>query len=218
MIDQDGRARLADFGLLTIMSDSSNQLFSSTEMQGGSQRWMSPELFDPQQFGLENTRPTVQSDSYALGMVVYEVISGRLPFYEYLSSTVSTMILKGQRPVRDADFPDVIWDMLQWCWAAQYSDRPSIKQILQCLEDAIELLRPPSVDEETATTDADNLDYVNPSLGESPHFVYCEAYVFCSWIVCRNPFAHRRGVLLLRLMELRKPLCFMFELRPSWSC
>lgn len=36
---------------------------------------MSPELLDPERFGLSNEdyRPTKQADCYALGMVVYEV-------------------------------------------------------------------------------------------------------------------------------------------------
>ena len=43
---------------------------------GGTRRWMSPELLDPDRFGMpesENNRPTRQSDCYALGMVIYEV-------------------------------------------------------------------------------------------------------------------------------------------------
>ena len=43
---------------------------------GGTRRWMSPELLDPERFGMpesENNRPTKQSDCYALGMVIYEV-------------------------------------------------------------------------------------------------------------------------------------------------
>ena len=37
---------------------------------------MSPELLDPERFGIpqsEGDRPTMQSDCYALGMVIYEV-------------------------------------------------------------------------------------------------------------------------------------------------
>ena len=37
---------------------------------------MSPELLDPERFGMpesEDSRPTKQSDCYALGMVIYEV-------------------------------------------------------------------------------------------------------------------------------------------------
>jgi hypothetical protein len=40
---------------------------------GGTHRWMSPELLDPDRFGAKDWRPTKQSDCYALGMVVYEV-------------------------------------------------------------------------------------------------------------------------------------------------
>ena len=43
---------------------------------GGSTRWTSPELLDPERFGVpesEGDRPTTQSDCYALGMVIYEV-------------------------------------------------------------------------------------------------------------------------------------------------
>lgn len=34
---------------------------------------MNPELLYPDKFGIEDPRPTMQSDCYALGMVVYEV-------------------------------------------------------------------------------------------------------------------------------------------------
>ena len=43
---------------------------------GGTRQWMSPELLDPERFGMpesEGNQPTRQSDYYALGMVIYEV-------------------------------------------------------------------------------------------------------------------------------------------------
>lgn len=40
---------------------------------GGTSRWMSPELLDPERFGASDDRPTKESDCYALGMVIYEV-------------------------------------------------------------------------------------------------------------------------------------------------
>jgi len=53
---------------------SNDTLMSFTE--GGTYWWMSPELLDPERFGMpepEDNRPTKQSDCYALGMVIYEV-------------------------------------------------------------------------------------------------------------------------------------------------
>ena len=40
---------------------------------GGSLRWMSPELLDPEKFGASDPRPTKESDRFALGMLFYEV-------------------------------------------------------------------------------------------------------------------------------------------------
>ena len=51
LIDEDKHARLADFDLLTIMSDT-NLISSASFTPGGTWRWMSPELFDPESFGL----------------------------------------------------------------------------------------------------------------------------------------------------------------------
>ena len=88
LINEDRRACIADFGLTTITgvatrtsmraswisSLSNDTLMSFTA--GGTYRWMSPELLDPERFGMpqsEDNRPTRQSDCYALGMVIYEV-------------------------------------------------------------------------------------------------------------------------------------------------
>jgi serine/threonine protein kinase len=106
LINKNRRACLADFGLSTItgvatrapagvsqvslISDDPLMSFApgaswtslvsdDTLMSfivGGTHRWMSPELLDPELFGIpqsEGDRPTRQSDCYALGMVIYEV-------------------------------------------------------------------------------------------------------------------------------------------------
>ena len=60
---------------ISLMSTDSLMSFTS----GGTYRWMSPELLDPEAFGIgvphseESNRPTTQSDCYAFGMVIYEV-------------------------------------------------------------------------------------------------------------------------------------------------
>lgn len=59
---------------------------------------MSPELIAPDKFGLESSHPTESSDCYALGMVVYETISGNLPFYKYTDLAVFVKVLGGERP------------------------------------------------------------------------------------------------------------------------
>ena len=135
LIDQTGHARLADFGLLIIISDPTNLLPSSSYTQGGTVRWMSPELIDPENFGLEKIHPTKYSDCYALGMVIYETISGHLPFHQHTDWTVVKKVMAGERPPREVGFTDGLWKMLELCWVAQPKDRPSIESVFQCLED-----------------------------------------------------------------------------------
>ena len=130
LIDQTCRARLADFGLLTIVSDPTNHLSSSSYAQGGTARWMSPELIALRRFGFKDSRPTKPSDCYALGMVVYETISGNLPFHEDTDLTVFLRVVEGKHPSRGVKFTESLWKMLELCWAPQPNDRPSIDDVL----------------------------------------------------------------------------------------
>ena len=133
LIDQTGNPRLVDFGLLIIISDPANLLFSSSCVQGGTPRWMSPELLSPEEFGLKTSRPTKSSDCYSLGMVIYETISGNAPFHEDTDAAVILKVMKGVRPRRTLAF-EGLWETLQECWVAEPGKRPSIEVILQRLD------------------------------------------------------------------------------------
>ena len=95
---------------------------------------MSPELIDPQKFGFEISRPTKPSDCYALGMVIYEIISGNKPFHKHGDFAVFVKVLEGERPPREPEFEDGLWKMLELCWAPRPSSRPNVEDVLQCLE------------------------------------------------------------------------------------
>lgn len=136
LVDNSGNVLLADFGLLTIISDSTSFVSSSSYTLGGTARWMGPELIDPQRFGLENNRPTQASDCYALGMVIYETISGKPPFHQHGDLTVFTKVLAGERPTRGEGFAESLWKVLRMCWKPRPSDRPRIQEVLRCLERA----------------------------------------------------------------------------------
>lgn len=132
LIDDGCNARIADFGMLAT-SDSSNTSLN----EGGSSRWMSPELLDPDAFGLEGVHRTKPSDCYALGMVIYEVLSGQLPFYRSTKFAAASKVLRGERPERPQGvgwFTDGIWEILENCWKHQPSDRPSVDNVLNPLE------------------------------------------------------------------------------------
>ena len=130
---------------------------------------MSPELITPERFGLKNSRPTISSDCYALGMVIYETISGNLPFHEDTDLTVFMMVMEGKRPPRGGRFTESLWKMLERCWAPQPNDRPSIDDVLQCLEMASNSSEPPPRElEEETEGDGDDWDSATDSSG-LPH-------------------------------------------------
>lgn len=100
---------------------------------------MAPELFDPEKLGLEHAHRSESSDCYALGMVVYEVLSGRLPLHQYASLVVPAKVVDGKRPARPGEiegvwFTDDLWNVLQGCWTAQPADRLKTEDVLRCLE------------------------------------------------------------------------------------
>ena len=105
---------------------------------------MGPELFYPEKLGLTGRRPTKSSDCYALGMVIYEVLSGKVPFHHYKyykGIAVVWRILNGEHPERPQGeggvwFMDDFWNTLRRCWELTPDDRPGAEDVLHSLEKA----------------------------------------------------------------------------------
>jgi hypothetical protein len=98
---------------------------------------MSPELLDPEQFGLKEGGPTKESDCYALGMVIHEVLSGQPPFSQCKGFVVIRKVLAGERPKRpqgDELFTDGVWEVLKLCWKPHPRDRINAEGVLSGLE------------------------------------------------------------------------------------
>ena len=68
MLDGRGRARITDFGLAGL-----EEAIVGVEVRAGTPAYMSPEQ-------LEGKEVTVRSDLYALGLVLYELFTGKPPF------------------------------------------------------------------------------------------------------------------------------------------
>ena len=129
-----------------IISDQSTAASSATT--SGTVRWMGPERLDPDRFGLKDNRPTKESDCYALGMVIYEVLSGEIPYPLCNKLVVVQKILGGECPTRPqgARFTPGLWGMLELCWEPQSTDQPSLDTVIRCLQDVAQPQRPPNVD------------------------------------------------------------------------
>ena len=118
---------------------------------------MSRELLVLDQTGLK--RPMKQSDCYALGMVIYEMLSGQAPFAPLGRYVVLRKVMDGEHPQRPGGaegvwFTNDLWRMLNRCWATRLESRPSSSTVLECLERV-------------------SRDTKIPSLGVDRHFGVC---------------------------------------------
>ena len=132
LIDKNGHALLGDFGLTF---DPESLIDEGPPPNAGTTRWMSPELLLPEEFGFSESQPTKQSDCYALGMVVLEVLSGGPPFARVRDFVVMRKVIGGERPERPEGvfFTDRLWRTLQQCWSPRPKSRPTARAILDCL-------------------------------------------------------------------------------------
>ncbi|CUA78463.1 WD repeat-containing protein 5 homolog [Dictyostelium discoideum] [Rhizoctonia solani] len=132
LVSSDGIARLSDFDF-SIMSGVSSLVFSeSSNSRTGSLRWAAPELLLA-----EVPKRTTQSDIYALGMTMLEILTGEVPYSECQQDyTVIKKVEKGKFPdrplgrLKDDNKGNMMWNILKHCWRPDASNRPPPEQII----------------------------------------------------------------------------------------
>lgn len=71
IVTVDERVKVADFGIARAIS-------TATQVQQVSQVWGTPQYFSPEQAA--GDAPSPASDVYAIGIILFEMLTGRLPF------------------------------------------------------------------------------------------------------------------------------------------
>lgn len=116
MVDSDGNARIMDFGIARSIRTKS---ITETGMIIGTPEYMSPEQVEG--VGIDH-----QSDLYSLGVILFEMLTGRVPFQ---GDTPLSVILKHKTeqppdPRKfDDQIPDVISRMILKCMEKEKSKR-----------------------------------------------------------------------------------------------
>ena len=127
---------------MTIVHDPSLGMESSkSELGGGTTPFMAPELLVPSRFGLGKCIPTKEADIYAMAMVIYQVLTGMIPFGKKTGPEVVIKVLGGVRPSKPSDalglgLSDEVWELLEGCWHTKHELRPLVRDVLICVRSA----------------------------------------------------------------------------------
>ncbi|XP_052213209.1 serine/threonine-protein kinase A-Raf-like isoform X2 [Dreissena polymorpha] len=132
-LTEDLTVKIGDFGLATVKArwSGSHQFQQPT----GSILWMAPEVIRMQ----EQNPYTFQSDVYAFGIVLYELISGQLP-YSHINNKDQILFMVGKGYLMPDcskarnDCPKAMIRLVQDCCKLDRDKRPLFPQILASLE------------------------------------------------------------------------------------
>ncbi len=138
LLDEDGRVYLADFGIARMLESSGG--LTATGMITGTPQYMAPEQ-------ATGTKVGPAADVYALGIVAYEMLTGRVPFAA--DTPVAIMMKHVQEPLPLPPLSKVQAPLLQAilrCTAKRPEERwPSAGAFVSALEAGLEALAPPTV-------------------------------------------------------------------------
>ncbi|KZP08460.1 kinase-like protein [Athelia psychrophila] len=129
LIDDNGKARLVDFGLSSIKAEFEGTSFISATI-GGALRFRALEISPPVDGNYQDFNPelTFACDVYSLGSVILQVLSSLQPYHNIPSDVMIALALarktKPDRPV-SPHLTDAYWKFIQGCWCDKPENRPS---------------------------------------------------------------------------------------------
>ncbi|KAH8067387.1 protein kinase [Aureococcus anophagefferens] len=128
LLDGKGRCKVTDFGL--SKSDELNTASTMATQAGGGIKgtpaYMAPEL-------LESNTFTEKTDVYAFALVIWEVLTGDIPWAGLNQIQIAMQILaKAARPQVPAGPADLV-DLMTRCWAQDAAERPAFAEVKAAL-------------------------------------------------------------------------------------
>lgn len=117
---------IADFGLSQNINDDVQT--SNRSIHG------MPAYIDPQCFRNSSYIRDKKSDIYSLGVIFWEISSGRPPFQSFTSrEAIVIHIFRGSREIPVEDTPQKYLELYTKCWDEIPNNRPEIKQVYDTL-------------------------------------------------------------------------------------
>jgi hypothetical protein len=94
LLDAEGQPVLADFGIARLVQGEGDANLTAAGMVMGTPAYMAPEQ-------LSGDQPDARSDVYALGVVLYQLLSGRAPFTGDTMAIVTAHLTKQPQALRE---------------------------------------------------------------------------------------------------------------------
>ncbi|KAG9045165.1 hypothetical protein FS837_006933 [Tulasnella sp. UAMH 9824] len=123
LVNKERRAVICDLGLARLYDENFARLESTGSSSRGSLRWCSPELLNDQPRSLA-------SDVYAWAWLVWEIMTGRLPYDETKADfAILAKIFGARRPEIDHNLQlnecAELTDLMKQCWETDPTTRPT---------------------------------------------------------------------------------------------
>jgi len=94
LVTKDGEPRILDFGIAKILDDSADRAMTYT-----ANNFLTPEYASPEQILGQSPQP--KNDIYALGILLYELLTGKMPYgFENRSMGEIHQVICNQEPVK----------------------------------------------------------------------------------------------------------------------
>lgn len=128
-IDDSFHPKLGDIGLYIQQQNSKNEYSQSISRINFSQCYLAPEI-------LESKSQTVKSDVYSFSLIVFEIMTNKIPFEDISDPNLiySRIVKECYRPQISDQVPDIYRHLIEECWLQNSNERPSFSEIIDNLE------------------------------------------------------------------------------------
>ena len=128
LMDEDTHPKISDFGLSKVHHQNNESMtLQSIAAVKGTPVYISPEVW-------ENRNYSKESDVYAFGLIVFEIITGQNPFQGYDMVNLKMKVINGERPTFKYPIPECYQKLIENCWDQNPANRPSFAEIVDILK------------------------------------------------------------------------------------